>query len=152
MGRSKKSLVFLTVVVFCFSLLTTFVVETNASTCYLLLHTWDCDADVSTWNITTLLLNEDGSFDDSVEGGGYWGQFGSTLFLQYTTGCQPFYSGTKKLGTKQCTDGSAPGSEFNPGCWLLKKTRIVNCLFGLEEGVGTGHGPLTDGASRPSAK
>ncbi len=153
MIRSKKVLVFLSAVVFCLSLsIVGLVAETKADACYALLHTWDCSSPVSDWLFTNLLLENNGTFLDLEGGGGYWGTFGASLFLQYEDGCLAFYGGTKKQGTKQCTDGNFPGDIYDPGCWLIKKTNFANCLF-LDKGADSSkQGPGVSGSSAPPRK
>jgi hypothetical protein len=106
--------------------------DAEASTCYRLYYNWDCLYDgnfrYSTWDYALLAVHGDGTFDSLTGGGyGYWGGWGSSYFIQFEneTGCEPMYSGTKKQGFMQCSDGSFPGD--TPGCWYLKKTKWREC-------------------------
>ena len=73
--------------------------------------------------ITYMKLYADGYFQDAEGGWGYWKQFGTAVGLQYYNGCMPLYSGTKKQGFYECTDGSNPIS--GPNVYMIKKSK--NC-------------------------
>lgn len=147
MIRSKKVLVFLSAVVFCLSLSMMAVVTiTNAATCNELIFSWDC----TTFSSTFVLINSDFTFDEANGGFGYWDFFGPSLFLQFQDGgpanCLAFFSGTKKQGNMQCTDGQFPGDVNTPGCYNLRKTNFLNCVLFDKKGAGV-EGSVTDGSS-----
>ncbi len=138
MIRSKKVLVFLSAVVLCLSLsMVGAVTETKASACYQL----DWSEDCVNWDTTFVLLYSDYTFDEANGGYGDWGTFGPSLYLQFWDKCQEFLSGTKKQGFVQCTDGSTPGGEVYPGCFVLRKSKA--CYF-LDKEARDGKGSKSD--------
>ena len=149
MLRFKKGMVF-SLVVICLSLLTVaFVTEAKAQTCYRLYFNWDypCFGYYTTWDFVYVLVYPDFTFDTSSGGTGNWDIYGSSLFLQYWTGCEPLFAGTKKQGFMNCTDGSSPGADFDPGCWCLKKAKFFECALAIKEGTGSNQGTITDRSS-----
>ena len=125
----KRTILFVAVVFLFMSSIISFN-DAEASTCYRLYYNWDCLYDgnftYNTWNYALLAVHNDGTFDSLISGGyGYWGGVKSSYFIQFETGCEPMYGGTKKQGFMQCTDGSSMGDA--PGCWYLKKTKWSEC-------------------------
>ena len=146
MITSKKALVFLSAVVLCLSLATMAVVtETKALPCYELAYSSDCaTATFPTWYSTYVVLYSDYSFEASNGGYGDWYAAGSAFYLQYWDGCQELYSGSKKMGFFQCTDGSKPGKDNYPGCWSIRKSK--GCIF-LDKDANDGQDSKTDESS-----
>lgn len=93
---------------------------------------------MSDFGITYAKLYDNGSFQEAGGGYGYWEQFGTSIMLQAQNGCMPLYSGTKKQGFMQCTDGSGPAG---PNYYIIKKSK--NCA-GVGDAI-VGEPAETDG-------
>jgi len=80
-------------------------------------------------------LYSDGSFATDEGHSGNWEKFGGAFMLQYTDGCMPLYSGTKKQGYFECTSGSGP---TGPNYYTIKGTNKKNCEAAIPvEGVSS---------------
>jgi len=74
------------------------------------------------YGYTYVWLYADGWFATEDGGEGYWMKNGSAFALQYVSGCEPLYAGTKSRGFMACTDGG--GEE---GLYVIKSTKKRNC-------------------------
>lgn len=81
-------------------------------------------SDAADYDYVYAWVYADGAYASASGGVGTWEKFGGSFMMQYQTGCMPLYSGTKKQGYFQCTDGTGP---TGPNYYTIKGTNKKDC-------------------------